>query len=116
VPALRHLFTGSGSDVAAALAASVGRAIPLVTLRQVHGAVVRVADGRHAASAPGESSATDRREEGDALVVARPGIAAGVFVADCAPILICDEKRRAAAAVHAGWRGTVAGGTGAGHA
>ncbi|HYS77492.1 MAG TPA: polyphenol oxidase family protein [Candidatus Dormibacteraeota bacterium] len=113
IPGLRHLFTVKGSDVATALAESVGRTIPLVTLRQVHGAVVRVVDGRDPDPAPEESRGSDRREAGDALVVGRPGIAAGVFVADCVPILICDEERRAAAAVHAGWRGTVAGVIGA---
>ena len=112
IPGLRHLFTVKGSDIAAALAESVGRAIPLVTLRQVHGAVVRFVGTQHAA-APAASGGPDGRDEGDALVVGEPGIAAGVFVADCVPILICDERRGAAAAVHAGWRGTVAGVTGA---
>jgi len=113
IPGLRHLFTVKGSDIAAALGESFGRVIPLVTLRQVHGAVVRVVDGRHAGPAPEGSGGSDRRQEGDALVVGRPGTAAGVFVADCVPILICDEERRTAAAVHAGWRGTVAGVSGA---
>ena len=113
VPGLRHLFTVKGSDVADALAGSLGRAVPLVTLRQVHGAIVRVADGRHGAAAPGARARPADGDEGDALVVGEPGIAVGVFVADCVPILICDDKRRAAAAVHAGWRGTVSGVTGA---
>lgn len=41
----------------------------------------------------------------DAAIVTRPGIAVGVLTADCVPILIGDVRGRAAAAVHAGWRG-----------
>jgi purine-nucleoside/S-methyl-5'-thioadenosine phosphorylase / adenosine deaminase len=105
VPGLVHLFTVKGSHPAAALAEAAGRDVPLRTLRQVHGAIVRTADpsARHDAG----NAAT--REEGDALVVTASGLAVGVWVADCLPILICDPVTRAAAAVHAGWRGTVAG-------
>ncbi len=43
--------------------------------------------------------------EADA-VVAAPGAAAAVRVADCVPVLLYDPDSGAAAAVHAGWRGT----------
>jgi polyphenol oxidase len=44
----------------------------------------------------------------DALVTNQPDIAVGVTVADCTPILIYDAQNHAVAAIHAGWRGTVA--------
>lgn len=62
-------------------------------MRQEHGA-------RVLAARPGECGA------GDALVVREPGLAAVVATADCVPILVIG---RDAVAVHAGWRGLVAG-------
>lgn len=47
--------------------------------------------------------------EGDALVTDRAGLLLAVRTADCLPILIADERRRAVAAIHAGWRGTASG-------
>lgn len=44
---------------------------------------------------------------GDGLITAQPGKLLTIRVADCVPILIVDARRRAIAAVHAGWRGTV---------
>ncbi|HVV51157.1 MAG TPA: peptidoglycan editing factor PgeF [Polyangia bacterium] len=75
---------------------------PIFTARQVHGAAVarvRVGDGRAAVAAL----------EADGLYTDAPGIVLGVFVADCVPALLVDPRTGARAAVHAGWRGTVAG-------
>jgi len=45
-------------------------------------------------------------QTGDAIITDQPGIAIGVFTADCVPVLIYDPVKKAAAAVHSGWRGT----------
>ncbi|MEJ2368216.1 MAG: polyphenol oxidase family protein [Acidobacteriota bacterium] len=49
------------------------------------------------------------RIECDALVTARPGTAVAVVTADCVPLLLAGENGKRAAAVHAGWKGTLAG-------
>lgn len=45
----------------------------------------------------------------DALITNEPGVALCCFSADCVPILLCDPVKKAAAAVHSGWRGTALG-------
>ena len=67
----------------------------LVTLRQIHSDIC-VCAGASTSSMP----------VGDALVSNTPGRFLGIRTADCLPILMVDERRRAIAAVHAGWRGT----------
>lgn len=47
--------------------------------------------------------------EADAMVTCTPGTAAGVLTADCVPILLVAPGHHIVAAVHAGWRGTLAG-------
>ena len=44
----------------------------------------------------------------DAVLTSEPGIFAGVGIADCCPILLADPVRYSVAAIHAGWKGTVA--------
>ena len=70
----------------------------LATLHQIHSAACVAAEGREG-----------QLGEGDALLENRPGSVVAVKTADCIPILLVDSVRRAVAAVHAGWRGTVAG-------
>jgi hypothetical protein len=71
----------------------------LAVLRQVHSNRVHIIKDRPAEWNP---------PEGDALICRLPGIALAVQVADCLPVLIADPATRAIAAVHAGWRGTLA--------
>ncbi len=44
----------------------------------------------------------------DALVTSEKGICIAVMSADCVPILLYDKENQVVAAVHSGWRGTVA--------
>ncbi len=70
---------------------------PIVTLKQIHSSVVVLADS--ASITPGC--------KGDGLMTDRPGVLLGVQTADCIPVLVADRRRKAVAAFHAGWRGTV---------
>jgi YfiH family protein len=90
LPWLMHGFGTRHSDVP-------GRFAHLATLKQVHSAKCVAAEGR--AGVVGQA---------DALLEDRPGSVIAVKTADCMPILLADEGRRAVAAVHAGWRGTAA--------
>ena len=73
---------------------------------QVHGADVRVVkDAQDARPAENEHGDTIYC---DAIVSNASGVLAGVKTADCVPILLGDAKTGAFAAVHAGWRGTLA--------
>ncbi|HYV84780.1 MAG TPA: peptidoglycan editing factor PgeF [Patescibacteria group bacterium] len=107
LPGLVHAFTVAGSGEHEVLRAVAGRALPLWTLRQVHGRTVRTLDG--SGSAPWPPPGPD----GDALVTTRRGEAIAIHVADCVPILLCDPGAGVLGAAHAGWRGTVAGVLGA---
>jgi YfiH family protein len=73
---------------------------------QVHGADLRQIDSL-AEAKPAEDAHGDTIYC-DAIVSNAAGVLAGVKTADCVPILIGDPKTGAFAAVHAGWRGTLA--------
>jgi YfiH family protein len=48
-------------------------------------------------------------QEVDALLTDQKGVGVGVFTADCLPVLLYDPEHKVVAAVHAGWKGAVAG-------
>lgn len=82
----------------------------LVTLGQVHGNEVRVAEVRHAGW--GATPGSQQIGLGDALVTNAPGPVLVTLHADCQPVLLVDPARNGrgpvVAVAHAGWRGTVA--------
>ncbi len=80
----------------------VGPSTWMLSVKQVHGTEALVVDR---ALIP-----ADRFTAGwDALVTDQPGIMVAVQTADCVPVLLHDSKRGVVAAIHAGWRGAVAG-------
>lgn len=80
-----------------ALEAEHGWIANRVTARQVHG------DRIQKVSSPGVVEGVD------GLFTTRHDLALGIQVADCAALLFADRHTRAIAAVHAGWKGAVAG-------
>ena len=70
--------------------------LALVSLKQFHSDVVC-----------GFSSVPNRPYGADAAITNTPNLLLGVQTADCVPILLLDPKKRAVAAVHSGWRGTL---------
>ncbi|MFQ5839182.1 MAG: peptidoglycan editing factor PgeF [Candidatus Methylomirabilales bacterium] len=79
-----------------------------VRVRQVHGASVLVVDEALARREGFPRLLLDDDYRYDALVTDRPGLPLTVGTADCLPIFLYDPVRPAVAALHAGWRGTVA--------
>ncbi len=75
-------------------------AATLVTAKQIHSADIR--------SIENHEDAAREPQPGDALTAKLSNVLLGIQTADCMPILIVDERTRAFAGVHAGWRGTYA--------
>ena len=71
----------------------------LVAIEQIHSDVVH----RITSATPTIPTVA----KGDALLSDVPGILLAVQTADCVPILLADRRRRAVAAIHSGWRGTL---------
>ena len=69
----------------------------LITLQQIHSSVVRRVTRQDAG----------RTLHGDGLMTNQPGLLLAIQTADCIPVLIADTKKKAVAAFHAGWRGTL---------
>jgi YfiH family protein len=79
------------------LAALGAKKMDLAVLHQIHSDVI------HHVQKP-----SDMPLRGDALISNMPGVLLGVQTADCVPVLLADTRCRAVAAIHAGWRGTLA--------
>jgi YfiH family protein len=71
----------------------------LITLRQIHSSLVR-----RISHADLERS---QPWKGDGFMTDEPGLLLGIQTADCIPVLVADVRRKAVAAFHAGWRGTL---------
>jgi len=97
---------GSGDDIAAIeenrrrAVEAVARGARLVTVHQIHSAIVVPAT---------EPWRRESRPEADAIVTDRPGLALGILTADCAPVLLADKEAGVIGAAHAGWKGAFSG-------
>lgn len=78
---------------------AVGGDWMLATCWQVHGTDIRIVENSGAAAEDGHRC--------DALATDVPHVLVGVKTADCVPILLADQRTKAVAAIHAGWRGTL---------
>jgi YfiH family protein len=79
---------------------AVGGDFKLATAWQVHGDGVKIVKD--------QADVDNSEERFDGLVSRMSGVLVGVKTADCVPVLIGDSRTGSFAAVHAGWRGTVA--------
>jgi YfiH family protein len=71
----------------------------IVTMRQVHGDnIVEVTD-----------KTLKEAGEADGMLTGGADVYLGILTADCVPLLFVAPKQKLVAAVHAGWRGTLAG-------
>lgn len=86
------------------LRASLAPELIFARLRQVHGNEVVVVTHANAGERP----------RADAMVTREAGIVLGIFSADCVPVLLSAPREHVCAAIHAGWRGVIAGIAGAG--
>jgi YfiH family protein len=75
------------------------RKFPLVAARQFHSDVIYELT---------EPRVPTKPPRADALLTQARGILLTVQTADCVPILLVDTRHRVIAAIHAGWRGTLA--------
>src|SRR5687768_16573284 len=97
----RHSFGTRELVVESALAHALGvEPDAFVRMRQVHCVDVFVARKKGEHPWP----------EADIAVTDDSSLAVSVRTADCVPILLADRRTGAVAAIHAGWRGTAAGG------
>jgi YfiH family protein len=72
---------------------------PLISLRQFH--------SNRIVHAAGADATRKQPHKADGQMTDEKGMLLAIQTADCIPVLVVDRKRRALAAFHAGWRGTL---------
>jgi len=100
IPGVVHGFGRRDSGDTERIAGAFGLK-RVARLKQVHGCRIVFADD--------EEIFDSAALEGDGLVNASRGFGVAAAAADCVPVLFADEGGTVTAAVHAGWRGTLAG-------
>ena len=75
----------------------------IVKADQVHGTEILVVDGADT------TTTVSTVGEADGLITTTAGVGIAIMTADCVPILMVAPEYNAVMALHAGWRGTVAG-------
>jgi hypothetical protein len=105
-----NLGAGSADDPAAvaenrrrAAARFDAEPAALTTCFQIHSAEVLIAE------APWGETRPQDRPRADGVVTRTRGLICGALAADCAPVLLADAEVGVVGAVHAGWRGALAG-------
>lgn len=83
------------------------KATIIIKPKQTHTNTVKCID--HAFLSQDEKSRQDFLLHTDALITDVPNVCIAVSTADCIPVILYDKRKKAIAAVHAGWRGTVSG-------
>jgi hypothetical protein len=120
IPGLVHGFLGrahalpAGSftlaDVRAKLVAAGETPRSIFAVRQVHGARVLLLEATQRVAIDWEGRVLPAAlPEADALVSAAADVILTIRTADCVPIFLVAPEAHAVAAVHAGWKGTLAG-------
>ena len=84
-----------------------GAKMRVVALRQIHSDIVHLVGSNTGARDRVEPDSQAAAPQADALITRERDVLLVVQTADCVPILLADTKRRAVAAIHSGWRGTV---------
>ena len=78
----------------------------LTTVNQVHGS--RIVTITTQLVGAGRDKKPSTAGDADAMITNLPQVPIMVLTADCVPILLFDPGKKVVAAIHAGWRGTVA--------
>lgn len=101
------LHFGSTGHEAEALAANVRAAARTLAIDATHLYTATQVHGRDVVAVRGNEDRTEvLQRKADAVVSAARGVACGVKIADCVPVLVADRKSGAVLAVHSGWQGT----------